>query len=240
MKQNPIVPNKKLILITGATRGLGRAMVDEFTRLGHTVVGCGRSTPAIEKLRSTIGPPHEFYAVNVADDDAVKTWASVVMNSHGAPDLLINNAGIINANARLWEISAREFSDVVDTNLKGVANVIRHFAPEMVKRKHGVIVNFSSGWGRVTEAEVAPYCATKWAVEGLTQSLAQELPFSMAAMALNPGIINTDMLRSCFGGSAVNYPSAQEWASIAVPFLLQLGPGDNGKQLTVPMRGAKE
>ena len=71
----------------------------------------------------------------------------------------------------------------------------------------GVIVNFSSGWGRSTDAEVAPYCATKWAIEGLTQAFAQELPSGMAAVALNPGIINTDMLQSCFGGSASGYPS---------------------------------
>lgn len=240
MQHNPGVPSEKLILITGVTRGLGRAMVDEFARFNHTIAGCGRSTREIEKLRTAIGAPHEFYAVNVADDDAVKTWASVVINSQGVPDLVLNNAGVINASARLWEISTREFSEVVDTNLKGVANVIRHFAPEMVKRKQGVIVNFSSGWGRATEAEVAPYCATKWAIEGLTQSLAQELPSSMAAMALNPGIINTDMLRSCFGSSAANYPSAQEWARVAVPFLLQLGPSDNGKQLTVPVRAAND
>ena len=240
VQHNPHVPSGKLILITGVTRGLGRAMVDEFARGGHRIAGCGRSTRDIEQLRSVIGAPHEFYAVNVADDDAVKTWASVVLNSQGVPDLLLNNAGVINANARLWEISAREFSEVVDVNLKGVANVIRHFGPEMVKRKRGIIVNFSSGWGRATEAEVAPYCATKWAVEGLTQALAQELPSSMAAMALNPGIINTDMLRSCLGGSAANYPSAQEWARLAVPFLLQLGPGDNGKPLTFPIRGAND
>jgi NAD(P)-dependent dehydrogenase (short-subunit alcohol dehydrogenase family) len=240
VEHNPGVPSEKLILITGVTRGLGRAMVDEFARLGHKVAGCGRSTRTIEKLRSTIGAPHEFYAVNVADDDAVKTWASVVMNSQGVPDLILNNAGVINASARLWEIGAREFSEVVDINLKGVANVIRHFVPEMVKRKHGVIVNFSSGWGRAAEAEVAPYCATKWAIEGLTQSLAQELPSRMAALALNPGIINTDMLRSCFGGSAANHPSAEDWAKTAVPFLLQLGPGDNGKPLSVPGRGAND
>jgi len=234
------MPGGKIVLITGVTRGLGRAMAEEFARLDHTIAGCGRSTRAIEKLRSAIGAPHEFYAVDVADDDAVKTWASVVTNSQGVPDLVLNNAGVINANARLWEISAREFSAVVDTNLKGVANVIRHFAPQMVKRKHGVIVNFSSGWGRATDAEVAPYCATKWAVEGLTQSLAQELPSSMAALTLNPGIIDTDMLRSCFGSSAADYPSAQEWARVAVPFLLRLGPGDNGKQLTVPVRGVTD
>jgi NAD(P)-dependent dehydrogenase (short-subunit alcohol dehydrogenase family) len=119
-------------------------------------------------------------------------------------------------------------------NIKGIANVIRHFVPEMVRRQRGVIVNFSSGWGRSTDAEVAPYCATKWAVEGLTQAFAQELPSGMAAVSLNPGIINTDMLQSCFGGSASGYPSAAEWARTAVPFLLKLGPSDNGAQLTAP------
>ena len=110
----------------------------------------------------------------------------------------------------------------------------------MLKRRSGVIVNFSSGWGRSTAAEVAPYCATKWAIEGLTQALAQELPPGMAAVPLNPGIINTDMLRSCFDGSATNYPGPDEWAKIAVPFLLKLGASDNGKPLTVPVRGAND
>lgn len=231
---------RKVVLITGVTRGIGRAMADEFARLGHTVVGCGRSTKAIEKLRSALGAPHDFYPVDVSDNDAVKSWASVTLISHGPPDLLLNNAGVINKNARLWEIDAREFNEVVDVNLKGVANVIRHFAPAMVQRKSGVIVNFSSGWGRSTDAEVAPYCATKWAIEGLTQALAQELPGGMAAVPLNPGIINTEMLRSTFGGSASAYPSPEEWAKIAVPFLLGIGPADNGKQLTVPIRGATD
>jgi NAD(P)-dependent dehydrogenase (short-subunit alcohol dehydrogenase family) len=94
-------------------------------------------------------------------------------------------------------------------------------------------VNFSSGWGRSTDAEVAPYCATKWAIEGLTQALAQEIPDGMAAIPLNPGVIDTDMLRSCFGDSAASYPSAQQWAQRAVPFLLRLSPGENGQSLTV-------
>ena len=230
----------KIVLITGVTRGLGRAMAEEFARLGHAVLGCGRSAREIEKLRQALGKPHDFYPVDVSDDDAVKSWASVVLISHGPPDLILNNAGVINKNARLWEIEARDFDTVVDTNLKGVVNVIRHFAPPMVRRKRGVIVNFSSGWGRSTEAEVAPYCATKWAIEGLTQSLAQELPSGMAAVPLNPGIIDTDMLRSAFGGSASSYPSPGEWAKAAVPFLLKLGPSDNGKSLTAPIRRAND
>ena len=232
--------NQKTILITGVSRGLGRAMTEEFIRLGHTVLGCGRSEKEIVQLQKQFGLPHDFAVVDVASDGQVATWAKRILKSHGAPDLVLNNAGLINRNARLWEIGAREFSDVIDVNLKGTANVIRHFAPEMVKRRSGVIVNFSSGWGRSTDAEVAPYCATKWAIEGLTQALAQELPPGMAAVPLNPGIINTDMLRSCFGSSASGYPTAQEWAKIAVPFLLKLGPADNGKPLTVPVRGAND
>jgi NAD(P)-dependent dehydrogenase (short-subunit alcohol dehydrogenase family) len=81
---------------------------------------------------------------------------------------------------------------------------------------------------------VAPYCASKWAIEGLSQALAQELPGGMAAVALNPGIIDTEMLRSCFGDSAESYPDADDWARRAVPFMLKIGPKDNGSPLVVP------
>lgn len=209
-------------------------MVAEFAAQGHTVLGCGRSREAIDQIRQQVGPPHDFSVVDVASDGQVKAWASRLLGAYGPPDLVLNNAGVINKSARLWEVPEQEFSQVIDVNLKGIANVIRHFAPAMVKRKHGVIVNFSSGWGRSTDAEVAPYCATKWAIEGLTRAFAQELPSGMATVALNPGIINTDMLQSCFGGSASGYPSPEEWAKGAVPFLLKLGPDDNGKPLTAP------
>jgi NAD(P)-dependent dehydrogenase (short-subunit alcohol dehydrogenase family) len=229
-----------MVLITGVSRGLGRAMAEEFIRLGHTVLGCGRSERETGQLQKRFAVPHDFAVVDVSADEQVAAWSKRILKSHGPPALLLNNAGLINRNARLWEIGAREFSDVIDVNLKGTANVIRHFVPAMIKRQSGVIVNFSSGWGRSTSAEVAPYCATKWAIEGLTQALAQELPSGMAAVPLNPGIINTDMLRSCFGGSALGYPTAEEWAKIAVPFLLKLSPADNGRSLTVPVRGAND
>jgi NAD(P)-dependent dehydrogenase (short-subunit alcohol dehydrogenase family) len=241
--QNQTMSGAKTVLITGATRGLGRAMTKEFIRLGHVAIGCGRSEKEIAQLRKTFAAPNDFDVVDVADDAQVATWAKRVLASQGAPDLLLNNAGLINRNAPLWEVPAKEFSEVVDVNIKGVANVIRHFVPAMVRRQSGVIVNFSSGWGRTTDAEVAPYCATKWAIEGLTQALAQELSRlgeSMAAIPINPGIIDTDMLRSSFGGAASGYPAPDEWAKIAVPFLLKLGPADNGKPLTAPVRGAND
>jgi NAD(P)-dependent dehydrogenase (short-subunit alcohol dehydrogenase family) len=156
-----------------------------------------------------------------------------VLTEFGTPDLLLNNAAVINRNAPLWEVSAGEFERVIDINLKGVANVIRHFTPAMIQRGRGVIVNFSSGWGRSVSAEVAPYCATKWAIEGLTKALAEELPRGLAAVPLNPGVINTEMLQSCLGGEAAAYPTPEQWAARAVPFLLELGPKDNGQSLSV-------
>jgi NAD(P)-dependent dehydrogenase (short-subunit alcohol dehydrogenase family) len=209
-------------------------MVDEFVRLGHTVLGCGRSRKEIDQLRREFAAPNDFYTVDISSDDEVKSWASLILSAHGTPNLVLNNAGVINKNAPLWEITAREFSEVIDVNVKGFANVIRHFAPALVKRRRGVIVNFSSGWGRSTDAEVAPYCASKWAIEGLTLAMAQELPSGVAAVSLNPGIINTEMLQSAFGSSASGYISPGEWAKSAVPFLLALGPGENGRQLEVP------
>jgi NAD(P)-dependent dehydrogenase (short-subunit alcohol dehydrogenase family) len=224
----------KRIVLTGVSRGLGLAMAERFIDEGHTVCGCARNAARMAELRNRWPTPHRFDAVDVADDDQVRHWAESCLAALGGVDLLVNNAAVINRNARLWEISAAEFSDVVDVNIKGVANVIRYFVPSMVAHGSGVIVNFSSGWGRSTSPEVAPYCATKWAIEGLSQALAEELPKGMAAVALNPGIIDTEMLRSCWGGSAESYPDSADFARRAVPYILRIGPRDNGVPLSVP------
>jgi NAD(P)-dependent dehydrogenase (short-subunit alcohol dehydrogenase family) len=221
------------IVITGVTRGLGRALAEEFMRAGHTVIGCGRSGEEIFDLRMAHAAPHDFSVVDVALDNKVALWAAKVLENDSAPDLLINNAGVINPPAPLWEIDDRQFTKIIDVNVRGVANVIRHFVPAMVARKKGVIVNLSSGWGRSTSPDVAPYCASKYAIEGLTQALAQELPAGMAAVPLNPGVIDTDMLRTCWGDDAASYPKADEWAKTAAPLILRLGPKDNGQPQTV-------
>ena len=161
----------KTIVITGVTRGIGRGLAVELDRLGHKVIGCGRSADPAAELQTTLGQAHDFAAVDVTDDRAVADWARITLAEHGAPDLLINNAAIINGNANLVDVPVAEFDAVIDVNIKGVANVIRHFAPAMIDHNHGVIVNLSSGWGRGTSPEVAPYCATKWAMEGLSLSL---------------------------------------------------------------------
>jgi len=208
-------------------------MADGLRQAGHVVHGCVRSAEVADQLRQAWGSPHSIAVVDVTDETAVAQWAAGLIAQVGPPDLLINNAALMNRSAVFWEVPADEFNALVDVNIKGLANVLRHFLPAMIARRSGIVVNFSSGWGRSTSPEVVPYCATKWAVEGLTQALSKELPRGVAAVALNPGIIDTDMLRTAFGNDAASYPTPEKWAARAVPLLLSLTAKHNGHALSV-------
>jgi len=223
-----------LVLITGVSRGLGRAMAIGFAARGFRIIGCARSAEALDELTPHLGDGAILHRLDLVDDDAVADFAGTVSRLAGAPDLLINSAAQINVPAPLWEVSAPAMANLFEVNVLGVTHVIRHFVPAMIARGSGVIVNFSSGWGRSTSPGVAPYCATKWAIEGLTAALAQDLPRGLAAVAFNPGVIDTDMLRVCFGDESAHYHDPEAWAATAVPFLAALTSADNGRSLTCP------
>ncbi|KAB1200027.1 3-oxoacyl-[acyl-carrier-protein] reductase FabG [Morella rubra] len=221
----------RTVLITGVSKGLGRALALELAKRGHTVIGCSRTVDKLNSLQSELSSPdnHLFLSADVRSNSSVEELARVVMEKKGVPDIIgrtffnryyvrtnievvpVNSAGTINRNNKIWEVPEEEFDNVIDTNVKGIANMLRHFIPLMIARKQGIIVNMSSGWGRSGAALVAPYCASKWAVEGLTRSVAKELTDGMAIIALNPGVINTDMLVSCFGNSAALYQAPEAW-----------------------------
>ena len=222
------------IVITGVTKGLGRALAEQYIHLNHTVIGCGRNIETITEMKTEFPVSTNFQVVNIDDHQQVQDWAKNILSRFGAPDFLLNNAGIINKNSTLWNIPETEFSKVIDTNIKGVYYTIKEFLPSMIKVKKGIVVNFSSGWGRSTSPEVAAYCSTKWAIEGLSKSLAQEIPKGMACVALNPGVIDTDMLRSCWGKNASAYIKPKNWASKAAPYILRINEKDNGASLTAP------
>ena len=219
----------KLAVISGCSRGLGRAMALEFSSRGWKVAGGARTVDALDELSLKMISESLFVPLDVTDPESVESFAQQVEGKFGSPDLLVNNAGLINQNAPLTKVSPDEFASVLSVNLGGTHIMIRSFVPMMEKAGHGVIANFSSYWGQSTAPEVSPYCATKWGVEGLTRSLAQELPSGLAAVAFNPGVINTDMLQSTFGEQAHSYPSPQEWVVDAVNRLDKLSPLDNGK-----------
>ena len=96
--------SNRRILITGVGRGLGLAMTEKFIELGHTVIGCSRQQPHVDSLSQRFGPSHHFISVDVTDDAAVGRWAKQVLADGPPPDLLLNNAAIVNQNAPLWKV----------------------------------------------------------------------------------------------------------------------------------------
>ncbi|XP_065872812.1 NADPH-dependent pterin aldehyde reductase [Euphorbia lathyris] len=224
----------KKVMITGVSRGLGRALALELAKRGHTVIGCSRTQEKLNSLQSELSSDqHLLLNADMRSNNGVEELAKIVMEKKGVPDIIVNNAGTINRNNKIWEVPVEEFDAVIDTNVKGIANVLRHFIPLMLPNKRGIIVNMSSGWGRSGAALVAPYCASKWAVEGLSRSVAKEVPDGIAVVALNPGVIHTEMLESCFGTSASSYQAPDAWASKAATLILNLTGADNGASLTV-------
>lgn len=223
----------RTIVVTGVTRGLGRALVQEFVEGGHIVLGCGRSAEHCKALGEEYPTPHSFEALDVSDAAEVSAWAERLLESHGPPDLVINNAALMNDPAPLWMIPAEDFGRLMDVNVDGTVNVIRAFVPAMLAAGRGVIANLSSGWGRSTSPEVAPYCASKFAVEGLTKALAQELPDPLCAVAVSPGTVNTDMLQQAWGDGANAHPPPEQWRAGAAEFFLALDRSKNGRSVTI-------
>ncbi|KIL74695.1 SDR family oxidoreductase [Bacillus badius] len=225
----------KLVIITGVTKGLGRSLVNRFDELGWRVAGCGRSKHLIEEMNLQFKGKHDFQPVDITNETEVEKWAKSVIALYGLPDLLINNASIINKNTSTWKIASKEFKDVMNINVMGVVNVIQAFVPEMVTKNKGMIINISSSWGRKGEAGLAAYCASKFAIEGLTQSMAMELPNNMAVVALDPGgSINTEMLNYGAQKYVAGSPSPEKWSKVAVQYLLSLTVQNNGQSLTCP------
>ncbi|XP_051146426.1 NADPH-dependent pterin aldehyde reductase [Andrographis paniculata] len=239
---DPSAANSKTVLITGVSRGLGKALALELAKRGHVIVGCSRASDKLSSLQSELSAAsenrsncdkHIIMTVDVRSNSSVEVFARAVAEKKVVPDIIVNNAGTINRNNKIWEVPDDEFDNVIDTNIKGTVNILRHFIPLMIERKTGIIVNVSSGWGRSGAAQVAPYCASKWAIEGLSRSVAKELPPGIAVLALSPGVINTELLQSCFGTSAALYPTPDSWAPKAATMILHLTVADNGASLTV-------
>jgi NAD(P)-dependent dehydrogenase (short-subunit alcohol dehydrogenase family) len=226
--------DQKTFVITGITRGLGLALTRELLSRGHRVHGCGRGSDPLAGAPQVDVAHYDFRQLDVTDREAVSRWATEVSGGEPCIDYLIHNAAVIHTNARLWEIDPRELDAVIDVNIKGTFTVLQAFLPVMLKQQHGMIITLSSGAGRQGLPEISAYCASKWAVEGLTKSLAAELPASMAAIPLSPGIVDTDMLRSTFGDKAADHQKTDTWAKIAANCILGLTTSQSGQSLTVP------
>lgn len=205
------------ILISGNRRGLGAALSQHFSGQGHQVWGFSQSSP----------PPNRVDVSNFAE---VRDWVDSVVQHYGPPDLVIANAATVLAPAPLAQTNAEDFSRLIDINVKGMFYLFRAVLPYM---QRGVVIGISSGYGRTTSPRMGAYCTSKWAVEGLVKTLASELPKTMAAIALDPGTLQTDMLRQALGEGARFFPTPDQWVDKAARMILELGPQHNGQSLSV-------
>jgi NAD(P)-dependent dehydrogenase (short-subunit alcohol dehydrogenase family) len=221
------------IVITGVTKGLGKAIAEQFLQRGIKVVGCARHC-ADSKFR------HDnltIDSVDVTDAQAMNQWAEKIIAVHGSPDVVLQCAGTVNVPANIEDINPVLVKQVMDVNFMGVVFGMRAFLPAMKKANKGLIINISSGWGRVGKEGLAPYCASKFAVEGLVDSVARELDAAVKVYALDPGDgIQTDMLSVCLPSYYPVAPKADSWAVSACDFIQQMWQNPpNDSRLTVDL-----
>ena len=181
----------KVVLVTGGTRGIGRAIAERFKDVGAVVYITGTNEERTKAVAEEIGV--NGVKMNVTDREEVKRVVSEILEKEGQIDILINNAGITK-DTLFIRMKDEDWDSVIDTNLNGVYNVTRAVVPAMVKKRSGNIINISSVVGFTGNVGQVNYSATKSALIGFTKSLAKELGGrGIRVNCIAPGYITTDM-----------------------------------------------
>lgn len=178
-------------VVTGANSGIGRATAVHLASVGHTVYGTVRSEARADKLRAmseAAGVSVALVELDVADDESVAAGFEQILATAGRVDHLVNNAGV-GGNAVVEECPPALFAEVMNVNLNGVVRCVQAVLPQMRERGSGTIVNVTSVAGRLAAVAQAPYTASKWALEGLSEQLAHEVaPFGIRVAIIEPGV----------------------------------------------------
>ena len=192
---NPL--NKQVAVVTGAGRGIGAAIARKLAALGAVVILCGRKREPLESTAAEIGEAGgraEVLPCDVTDLSSVEAAAQHIDKTHGRADILVNNAGIGGFGGPLHEMPPESWDAVLNTNLRGVYYCIRSFAPMMIRAKNGHIINISSLAGKNPLPNGAAYAASKWGLNGLSYSVAEELRgHNIRVSVVCPGSVDTEL-----------------------------------------------
>lgn len=201
----------ELALVSGGDRGIGRAISENLARQGYDIIIVARDGAMIseEKARlEALGVKSWGIPCDLMKKAQIKRMAKQVVSEIGVPDILINNAGVA-FNRDVVSMSDDEIEAMVGVNLLGLVHCTKAFLPPMLKRGKGIVINISSGAGKSGYAGLAVYCATKFAVIGFTESLAQEVAEKgVKVYAICPGATDTDMYRSLYPGDPPDFSPA--------------------------------
>ncbi len=197
MMQSNSSLNSHVAVVTGAGRGIGAAISRRLALMGATVVLCGRTRSHLQNTADAIsreGGKTEIAECDVTDLPALDQLASRVKDGHGRLDILINNAGIGGFSTPLFQLPPDDWDRILNTNLRGVYYAIRAFAPMMIQAKRGHIINISSLAGKNALPNGAAYAASKWGLNGLTYSVAEELrSHNIRVSVICPGSVDTSL-----------------------------------------------
>lgn len=187
-------------LVTGGSKGIGRAICLALAKEGANIIIASRNESEIKETMDKLkemGSKSLAIQADVRSEEDVRRLISITIDKCGKLDILINNAGVA-YKKRLEETTLEEYEQIIDTNLKGVFLCTKYAIPYIRESKNGKIINISSVGGLHGLPEFSVYCASKFGVNGITESIASELEGEIKVYAVCPGAVDTDMYRSLF------------------------------------------
>ncbi len=198
---------KKIIIITGASRGIGREIAKTLAREGYTIIAnYNKSEREAQKLKKELQEENkeiDIYKANIANEEETQEMIKYVIKKYKKIDVLINNAGIDKIQL-VTEVTKKDWDEIINTNLYGTFYISQQAAKNMIQNKQGKIINISSIWGQIGASMEVVYSISKAGVDGLTKALAKELgPSGIQVNSIAPGFIKTEM-NSNFNEQEIN------------------------------------
>ena len=188
---------KKIIIVTGASRGIGKEIAKTLAKEGHTVIAnYNKSEKEAQKLKEELKKENkeiEIYKADISKEEEIKKMVEYTIKKYKKIDILINNAGIDKIQLST-EVTKKDWDEIINTNLYGTFYITQQITKNMIQNKKGKIINISSIWGQIGASMEVVYSISKAGVDGLTKALAKELgPSGIQVNSIAPGFIKTEM-----------------------------------------------